>query len=461
MCLHGIGRDTCFVYPIIMHTLEQLRAGQLAGITRLTLSQGLRTFPEEIFSLADTLEILDLSGNELASLPDDLPRLHKLRVLFCSDNAFTRLPEVLGRCEQLEMIGFKSNRIQEVPGASLPSMLRWLILTNNNLESVPDELGRCARLQKLMLAGNRLSSLPQALGNCSRLELLRIAANQLEAFPEWIGSLPRLSWLAYAGNPCCQQRERVLLNDSPIRTIAWQELELQQQLGAGASGVIHRAVWQGQEGVREVAVKMFKGDVTSDGFPLSEMAGCIAAGSHPNLIGVLGKLSGHPEEKAGLVMELVPAHYHVLADPPSLASCTRDVYREGQELLPAQVVRMALGVAEVAQHLHANGLMHGDLYAHNILHDENGHALLGDFGAASSIPGNWQRETLALQRIEVRAYGCLLEELLTQCDWTGSALRPLHDRLATLQLRCVSDIPAERPPFAEVVRELRGISLSF
>ena len=81
-----------------MNTLEKLRAGKLAGCTRLNLSCGLREFPREIFDLADTLEILDLSGNELSSLPDDLPRLHKLRILFCSNNLFTELPEVLGRC---------------------------------------------------------------------------------------------------------------------------------------------------------------------------------------------------------------------------------------------------------------------------------------------------------------------------------------------------------------------------
>lgn len=439
-----------------MHTLEQLRAGQLAGIKRLNLSCGLHTFPEEIFSLADTLEILDLSGNELTSLPDDLPRLHKLRVLFCSDNAFTTLPEVLGQCQQLEMIGFKSNCIREMSGAALPGALRWLILTNNQLEAVPDELGNCTQLQKLMLAGNNLRSLPPTLRNCRRLELLRIAANRLEALPEWLYELPRLSWLAYAGNPFCLERERAVLDDSQIQAVAWNKLVIQQQLGAGASGIIYRAVLRaGQE--RDVAVKLFKGDVTSDGFPLSEMAGCIVAGIHPNLIGVMGRVAGHPEEKQGLVMDLIPSHYRSLAGPPSLASCTRDVYQDGLELSPAQALRIAMGVAEVAQHLHANGVMHGDLYAHNIQYDENGHVLLGDFGAAS-FSGRAGRDAQALQRIEVRAYACLLEELLVH---SGKAGGDALEKIRALQLRCADDIPGERPLFTEITSELRDISLSF
>ena len=89
-----------------MHTLAQLKAGQLAGITRLDLSCGLTEFPREIFELADSLEILNLSGNALNSLPDGLHRRPHLRVLFCSDNRFTELPACLGQCAKLSMIGF-------------------------------------------------------------------------------------------------------------------------------------------------------------------------------------------------------------------------------------------------------------------------------------------------------------------------------------------------------------------
>jgi predicted TPR repeat methyltransferase len=45
--------------------LTQLRTGKLQGITRLDLSCGLTELPDEIYQLADTLEILNLSGNAL------------------------------------------------------------------------------------------------------------------------------------------------------------------------------------------------------------------------------------------------------------------------------------------------------------------------------------------------------------------------------------------------------------
>lgn len=111
--------------------LLKLRAGQLSGAKRLDLSCGLTALPTEIFDLADSLEVLNLSGNALSSLPDDFARLKKLKILFCSNNQFTEVPEVLGQCESLSMIGFKANKISRLPEQSLPKNLQWLILTDN------------------------------------------------------------------------------------------------------------------------------------------------------------------------------------------------------------------------------------------------------------------------------------------------------------------------------------------
>lgn len=437
-----------------MHTLDALRAGELAGIQRLDLSCGLTEFPREIFDLADSLEILNLSGNRLSSLPDDLPRLHRLRIIFCSDNLFTRVPEVLGRCEHLEMVGFKANQIEELPAAALPPKLRWLILTDNRLRELPAKIGNCSRLQKLMLAGNRLERLPDEMAACANLELLRIAANRFEQLPEWLLAMPRLAWLAFSGNPCSDSHEAEALEGLHIPEVEWPALTLQHKLGEGASGVIHRA--HRHESDEPVAVKMFKGALTSDGLPRSEKAACLAAGAHPGLIPVVGRLAAHPERTPGLVMSLVDPGFRNLAAPPSLESCTRDVYPEDSRLTLPVALNIALGIATVAEHLHARGIMHGDLYAHNILRNDTGDCLLGDFGAASFLPRD-EKRAAALQRIEVRAYGCLLEELLHRCDATA-AEEAASARLRALQLRCNSAVTSERPLFAEIRDELAELA---
>ncbi|SOE93113.1 Leucine rich repeat-containing protein [Burkholderia sp. D7] len=442
-------------------TLEQLRAGQLAGTQRLALACGLTEFPREIFDLSDTLEILDLSGNALSSLPDDLPRLTNLHTIFCSNNQFTELPEILGQCTQLSMVGFKANRIRKVSGASLPPKLRWLILTDNQVETLPPEIGNCTRLQKLMLAGNQLRTLPVELAACSRLELIRLAANRLVELPVWVASLPRLSWLAYAGNPFNERLEADAMTDTPVADIPWRALDLQHRLGEGASGVIHRAEHRAaypaiSDDARPVAVKLFKGAVTSDGLPHCEMAACIAAGAHPNLIPVLGKVKDHPTGVHGLVMELIAPQLRNLAGPPSLASCTRDIYDLDTRFDLASALSVAQGIASAAWHLHEQGIMHGDLYAHNILHGGQGHALMGDFGAASFYAADDQALAPALQRLEVRAFGCLLEELIERCNVQASAQSSMA-MLTSLKDSCLSEQAGDRPLFGEIVNTLSAL----
>jgi hypothetical protein len=444
-------------------TLAALRCGELEGITRLDLACGLEAFPREIFELADSLEVLNLSGNSLTALPDDLSRLSKLRVLFCSENRFSELPEVLSSCAQLEMVGFKANRISEVAAAAIAPGLRWLILTDNQIRALPDAIGSCGRLQKLMLAGNQLTALPEAMGGCIGLELLRISANRFEALPEWLLQLPRLSWLAFGGNPVAAAPPAP---SAAVARLQWRDMELAEKLGEGASGVIHKAHWQpspGDDGYavagqavagQAVAVKLFKGAVTSDGFPAEEMAACLAAGNHPHLIGVIGELGGHPEGSSGLVMPWVAPEYRSLAGPPDLATCTRDVYGDGQRFSLAMVLDLAQGLAAAGEHLHARGILHGDFYAHNVLYRPEGGCFLGDFGAASFYPPQPSGGANLFEALEVRAFGCLLGELLERCE---SELDGRVAALKALQLRCMATVAASRPRFTELVVELAGL----
>jgi Leucine-rich repeat (LRR) protein len=79
-----------------METLDLLRSGELAGSKRLNISCSLTQFPAEIFDLADSLEILDLSNNHLKTLPDEFERLKRLKIVFFTNNDFEEIPSVLG-----------------------------------------------------------------------------------------------------------------------------------------------------------------------------------------------------------------------------------------------------------------------------------------------------------------------------------------------------------------------------
>lgn len=418
-------------------TLAALRAGDLAGATRLDLSGAdLSEVPPEVFALADTLEMLDLGATAIGALPYDFSRLKRLKVLFASSAPFRALPEVLGELPALSQVGFRGCGIERVPGEALPPALRWLTLTDNHIETLPIALGERPLLQKLMLAGNRLSALPESLRQASHLELLRIAANRFEALPGWLADLPALAWLAWAGNPFDTAA------GAAAPPVAWSSLSIGRALGRGASGDVFEAAWNG----RPAALKLFRGTMTSDGLPEREMTACLAAGEHPNLTGALGRVEGHPDGAEGLLMPLLPDGWRVLAGPPSAESCSRDVYAPDLALPLDVARRIARDVAAGAARLHEQGLGHGDLYAHNVLWDgAQGAAVLSDFGAASFFPTGDAERWSAL---DVRAFGLLLGELLDHAPGEVPA------DLRALETACVQPHGAARPSMAQAFTAL-------
>jgi len=392
-----------------MQTISQLQSGDLRGVKRLSIAENLTTFPLEVLSLADSLEILDLSNNHLTSLPKELAQLTQLKIIFASNNLFKTLPEVLGQCENLEMVGFKSNRIKYVPENALPPKLRWLILTDNCIEVLPDSLGERANLQKLALAGNKLNRLPLTMAKLSNLELVRISANKLTECPTQLLHLPKLAWFAFAGNPFSFSEKKI---DS-VPTLPSSSFTLLQILGQGASGIISKAVWN-KKPVNfpdDIAVKVFKGEVTSDGYPQDELQVCLKIGNHPNVVRNLAQVS-EPGYLA-LIMELIPENYTNLGSPPSFKSCTRDTFAQGFTLNTKQINKIVSQMKAIFEHLHANQVCHGDLYAHNTLFDEEANIIFGDFGAASMYHMLTEKEQSLIKNIEARSLQYFIDDLFS------------------------------------------------
>jgi len=399
----------------MLHTLSQLRSGELAGISQLKLSENLNTFPLEILTLADSLEILDLSNNALSSLPDELAQMTKLKIIFASQNKFEHLPEVLGKLPNLEMVGFKSNQIKQVAEHSLPVQLRWLILTDNLLETLPNSLGERPRLQKLALAGNQLTHLPQTLAQAHNLELVRISANKLTQCPEQLLNLPNLAWFAFAGNPFTTVNSEADTEVKSVPKLSSTSYTLENILGQGASGVISKAHWNTPQSQfpADIAVKVFKGEITSDGYPQDELQACLQVGSHPNLVESVAQVN--EENYLALIMTLIPENYQNLGLPPCFKSCTRDTFPQGFSLPISLISHIVTQMQDVFAHLHNNQVCHGDLYAHNTLFDNQGNIIFGDFGAATSYQMLTPAQQENVQQIEQRALNHFIDDLLSIC----------------------------------------------
>lgn len=464
--------------------LSGMADGSLAatGLTRLDLSGlDLAELPDGIGTLS-TLQFLNLGKNPLSALPATFVGLTSLRILFFLGCEFTAVPELLGRMPSLYMLSFKANKVREVPAASLSPTLGWLILSDNQIERLPDTIGACVGMRKLLLAGNRLTSegLPESMANMRQLELLRLADNRLDRVPGWILSHPTLAWVALAANPAtapwaesAEARAAATVAEGggavEVPEVAFHSLGVDASdvpLGSGASG----AVYAGQLDGAPAAVKVYSnGAKTSDGRPQDEMAASVLAsrtGCRSIVRSVARFVRAAPGAREGaaegLVMEfLSPNEWASLGGPPSFDTVTRDTYPPGTSRTAAEVIAVARGVAAAAAALHASGVMHGDLYAHNTLFRSSvvaaallpptvPAAKLGDFGAAFFYPpgSDVGRE---LERAEVRAYGIMLKELLAAHDRVeGAAGGVMMEEVAALAEVCVG-ARESRPSFTEIV----------
>ena len=147
---------------------------------------GLVALPEDFGTHMGSLRKLNAAKNGLSALPPSFASLRELRIAFFLGCAFETVPPVLGTLPKLFMLSFKANKLRCVPEESLAPSIGWLILSDNELPSLPASIGRLTGLRKCMLAGNRLTELPAEMGRCRDLELIRLADNRLREMPTYV-----------------------------------------------------------------------------------------------------------------------------------------------------------------------------------------------------------------------------------------------------------------------------------
>jgi eukaryotic-like serine/threonine-protein kinase len=128
---------------------------------------------------------------------------------------------------------------------------------------------------------------------------------------------------------------------------------------------------------REVAVKFLAPELTHDEVRIERFlleAQRVAALQHPHIVPVLSY------GKEGTLCYLVM---------PFFLRTLRDLFQRRRAFPLADVVALVIEVAGALNYAHESGIIHRDVKPENILLDDDGHALLGDFGIAkadASVP---------------------------------------------------------------------------
>jgi internalin A len=148
---------------------------------------------------------LDLSGLELAKLPESLGQLSDLRKLHLDGNRLTALPDFFSKLSRLQYLNLSDNKLsvpQEFWPASRPiDVVRTINLhqdlikptqSSEKARSWLDTLAQLVELQTLDLHANDLTKLPDNLGQLSELRRLDVHSNKLTGLPPTVGALRKL-----------------------------------------------------------------------------------------------------------------------------------------------------------------------------------------------------------------------------------------------------------------------------
>ncbi len=146
-----------------------------------------------------TLERLDVSANQLSTLPRTIGNLRALRVLEVRNNILTTLPKEINNLTALEELNISRNQLTTLPEIGNLTALEELDVSYNQLTTLP-EIGNLTALKRLDVTKNRLTSLPAEIGNLSTLEILNVSANQLTTLPTEIGRLTALKIFIISNN---------------------------------------------------------------------------------------------------------------------------------------------------------------------------------------------------------------------------------------------------------------------
>lgn len=158
----------------------------------LSLNQ-LTSIPQELGGLEDFVK-LNISHNQLKSISKELGGLKNLMAFYLSHNQLKSIPKELGGLKNLFALDLNHNQLTSIP-KELGGLKALVILdlSHNQLTSIPKELGGLENLMRFFLDGNPLKSIPEELGSfLENLPELDLSHNQLTLIPKELRQVPYL-----------------------------------------------------------------------------------------------------------------------------------------------------------------------------------------------------------------------------------------------------------------------------
>ncbi len=200
-------------------------------ITTIKLKyRDLRAIPHWIFSKTPNVIEINMSDNEIESVPSDIGLLRKLKTLELSDNKIHDVHRNIRHAQNLRTISLPNNKMKAIPEAfyHLPNLVS-LLLSRNQIEEVSPQIANLQNLEYLGLTNNPIRQLPPEMGRLSSLKALYLMHTSLVLLPKEIAALATqrgFEGLGLRGSPLGDKDEGGAIGKKRIRAIFGIKAEL-------------------------------------------------------------------------------------------------------------------------------------------------------------------------------------------------------------------------------------------
>jgi serine/threonine protein kinase len=151
---------------------------------------------------------------------------------------------------------------------------------------------------------------------------------------------------------------------------SWGALSIVEAIGNGTFGTVYRAF--DNDLLREVALKVTRADaLTVDPERLVREARLLARVRHPNVVTVYS--AERKDDEVGVSMELIKGQ------------TLDEIVKTQGPLSASEAAVIGVDVCRALAAVHAAGLLHGDIKAHNVMREGGGRVVLMDFGASRDL----------------------------------------------------------------------------
>ena len=103
-----------------------------------------------------SLQCLNLSNDNLMSIPAEIENLISLQELYLYSNSLTSIPAEIGNLASLQKLSLYCNNLTSIPAEiENLALLHELYLSENNLTSIPAKIGNLGSLQQFNITSSR------------------------------------------------------------------------------------------------------------------------------------------------------------------------------------------------------------------------------------------------------------------------------------------------------------------